>query len=202
MSVIRLITAILPQLTATEREDLIQSLGDVPLRQWAKGERLFSEQQPFAHLVLIQTGLIRSFYVDDDTEVNLRFLCDGSLAVPFAAIAQQWISPTSVLLATESVQCVTAVTGYVLPVKLLLDRCDYPELERLRSELAARHYLAMEQRLRMIQHQRAIDRYRKFLAWMPTPIVQKMPNVHVASYLGMSPEALSRVKQQLKAQTD
>ena len=73
-------------------------------------------------------------------------------------------------------------------------------LAGLRTEMAARHYVSMEQRLRMIQHQRAIDRYRKFLAWMPAPIVQDMPNFHIASYLGITPEVLSRVKQQLKTE--
>lgn len=202
MSVWALIETMLPALSVSERQTLRACLIERQPQTWEKGCYLSVEGQPFAQMILIQTGLIRSFYVDDDTEVNLRFLCDGSLAVPFAAIAQQWINPTPVLLATESLQCVTAVTGYILPVQVLLDRCGFPELERLRSELAARHYLALEQRLRMIQHQRAIDRYRKFLAWMPSPVIEAMPNFHVASYLGMSPEAFSRVKQQLKAQPD
>ncbi|MEC7120287.1 MAG: hypothetical protein VXW65_10340, partial [Pseudomonadota bacterium] len=133
-------------------------------------------------------------------EINLRFLCDGSLAVPFAAVAQAWCSANShALIAGESVQCVTAVTGYLLPLHALLDRECFADWERLRTELAARHYLSMEQRLRMIQHQRALDRYRKFMEWMPEPIVRQMPNIHVASYLGLSAEALSRVKQNFRS---
>jgi CRP-like cAMP-binding protein len=199
MSVMALITTLLPQLTETERLEMQQSLGDVPLRRWAKGARLFSEQQSFAHLVLIQTGLIRSFYVNDDTEVNLRFLCDGSLAVPFAALAQAWVNGRHApLIATESLQCVTTVTGYVLPLSPLLGRTQWAHGERLRTELAARHYVSMEQRLRMIQHQRAADRYANFLCWMPAAIVAQMPNVQVASYLGITPEALSRIKAQAK----
>lgn len=200
MSAWTLLEAMLPQLTADERDMLQQRFAHLTRQTWEKGSYLCHERQPFAQMVLIERGLIRSFYIDDDVEVNLRFLCDGSLAVPFAALAQAWITPPSRLLATETLQCVTRVTGYVLPVHNLLDQAAFPEFERLRTEMAARHYVSMEQRLRMIQHQRAIERYRKFLAWMPAPIVQDMPNFHIASYLGITPEVLSRVKQQLKTE--
>lgn len=199
MSVLALITAMLPHWPDSERQRLAAQFAHAERRHWAKGDCLFVEQQGFGHLVLIETGLVRSFYLDHDTEINLRFLCDGSLAVPFAALAQAWCSATCpALIAGESVQCVTAVTGYRLPLDTLLDREQFADWERLRTELAARHYLSMEQRLRMIQHQRALDRYRKFMQWMPEPIVRQMPNLQVASYLGLSAEALSRVKQQAR----
>lgn len=202
MSAYQLLTQLLPQMTACEREVLQQRFSHLTRQTWDKGSYLCHERQPFAQMVLIERGLIRSFYIDDDVEVNLRFLCDGSLAVPFAALAQAWMTPTSTPLATESLQCVSRVTGYVVPIHPMIHQAAHPEFERLRTELAARHYLSMEQRLRMIQHQRAIDRYRKFLAWMPAPIVQEMPSFHIASYLGITPEVLSRVKQQLKSQSD
>ncbi|MFZ3193942.1 MAG: Crp/Fnr family transcriptional regulator [Moraxellaceae bacterium] len=199
MSVLALITAMLPHWPDSERQRLAAQFAQAERQHWAKGDCLFMEQRGFGHLVLIETGLVRSFYLDHDTEINLRFLCDGSLAVPFAALAQAWCSATcSGLIAGESVQCVTAVTGYRLPLHTLLDRAQFADWERLRTELAARHYLSMEQRLRMIQHQRARDRYRKFMQWMPEPIVLQMPNLQVASYLGLSAEALSRVKQQAR----
>lgn len=202
MSAYQLLTQLLPQMTACEREVLQQRFSHLTCQTWDKGSYLCHERQPFAQMVLIERGLIRSFYIDDDVEVNLRFLCDGSLAVPFAALAQAWMTPTSTPLATESLQCVSRVTGYVVPIHSMIHQAAHPEFERLRTELAARHYLSMEQRLRMIQHQRAIDRYRKFLAWMPAPIVQEMPSFHIASYLGITPEVLSRVKQQLKSHSD
>lgn len=197
MSAWALLESILPDLGEPVREMLRPHFAQLTRQTWQKGSYLCHEHQPFEHMVLIERGLIRSFYLDDEIEVNLRFLCDGSLAVPFAALAQTWIAPTATRRSSESLHCVTDVVGYVLPVDLIqTDQC--AEFERLRTELAARHYVSMEQRLRMIQHQRAIDRYRKFLAWMPAPIVQQMPNFHVASYLGITPEVLSRVKQQLK----
>jgi hypothetical protein len=59
---------------------------------------------------------------------------------------------------------------------------------------ALEHYLSLERRLKMIQHKRAKDRYDYFCQMMPKEIVSAMPNFHVASYLGLTPEALSRIK--------
>lgn len=196
MDVMQSIQRMLPHLEDGYLNELVTHCAGIGLQHWNKGENLFVEHRTFQSLVIIKTGLVRSFYLDDDTEINLRFLCDGSLAVPFAAVAQAFCADHAALVSSETVQCVTAVSGYVLPISLLVNQQRSAPWERLRTELSARHYLSMEQRLRMIQHQRAIERYKRFLQWMPEPIVRQMPNIHVASYLGMSAEALSRIKQQ------
>jgi hypothetical protein len=46
----------------------------------------------------------------------------------------------------------------------------------------------------MIQLKRAKQRYDYFCQVMPAEIVQGMPSFHIASYLGITPEALSRIK--------
>ncbi len=192
------IQSLYPHFSPQQQVLIDQHMSHLKKSTWDKGYYFSSEHQPVKHAVLIVHGLVRSFYIQEDCEVNLRFLCDGSLATPFASIAQSWIDPIQPVLANESLQCVSQVVGYLLPIEYLIHRQEYPEFECLRSEIAARHYLSMEQRLRMIQQTRAIDRYRNFLAWMPQAIINAMPSYHVASYLGISPEALSRVKQQLK----
>lgn len=145
-------------------------------------------------IILIESGLIRCFYLEDDREINLRFLCSGSVAVPFSSLAETFIDEHKTLKSNEYIQAVSTLTGYSISVKYLLQQTKYPEFRQLRLELAARHYLSIERRLRMIQNLKAKERYQKFLAWMPEEIVQNMPNHFVASYLGIAPESLSRLK--------
>ena len=66
--------------------------------------------------------------------------------------------------------------------------------EALRRILAEGHYLSMERRLRMLQGKSAPERYAYFLEHMEPEIVRGMPGYHVASYLGVTPESLSRVR--------
>ena len=67
-------------------------------------------------------------------------------------------------------------------------------LERCRRLMAEQHYLSMERRLRMLQHKSAAERWQAFRAAMPERIVHETPGYHVASYLGITPESLSRVR--------
>jgi hypothetical protein len=90
-------------------------------------------------------------------------------------------------------------TGKVLclPVKHFVPnpkQSDYATHLSVFNTIVFEHYLSLERRLRMIQLKRAKQRYAYFCQVMPTEIVQGMPNFHIASYLGITPEALSRIK--------
>jgi CRP-like cAMP-binding protein len=68
--------------------------------------------------------------------------------------------------------------------------------------LAEQHYLSMEQRLRMLQHRHVRERYAFYRAQMDESIVNAMPDFHVASYLGVAPETLSRAKRARPGKSD
>lgn len=196
MDIIHSIKRMMPHIGSCDLAEIANVCVGQKIHQWKKGDYLFHEHHTFEQFIIVETGLIRSYYLNKDIEINLRFLCDGSIAMPFSAVAQSFCSHILLLKSNETVQCVTNVTGFILPIRLLLNENRSAAWERIRTELSARHYLSIEQRLRMIQHQRAIDRYKNFLEWMPSPIISQMPNVHIASYLGITPEALSRIKHQ------
>lgn len=190
---------------------------------WKKGSLLFEHHKTFADFVLIKTGLVRSFYIehsdDNSYEVNLRFLGDKSAALPFTAVAEHWLTgknlhqqihkqtsykqashkqqqSTSKLLASESIQCITDVVGYRLPLNLFDQPTQFSQ--NLKATLAMRHYISIEQRLRMLKMPKAADRYACFKKTLDACIVDHMPNYHIASYLGMTPETLSRLKQRMQ----
>lgn len=190
-----LLISMLPHASQDEREFLRHHFQHLQKKVWPKDSYLFRQGELWHQLILVEKGLIRCFYIEEDRDINLRFLCGGSVALPFASLADHFINPQATLIASEYIQVVSAVHGYCIPIDFLLDQKKSPVLNRLRIELIARHYIAIEQRLRMIQNLKAIERYKKFLAWMPDDILQNMPNHHVASYLGIAPESLSRLKQ-------
>lgn len=191
--ILTVLQQLLPQLSNEQHQQLLHLLPAMPQRTWQKNSLIYAENKPFQAVVVIQSGLVRSFYVHDDKEINLRFLCDNSILLPFASGARYWLGQAN-LIASETIQCVSVLQGYQLPISFF-DRPE-PLIQQLKYELAMRHYLSMEMRLRMIQLKRASDRYHTFLHTMPAPIVAKMPNFHVASYLGITPETLSRIKEQ------
>jgi len=154
---------------------------------YAAGETMFREHEVCRDIVIVTSGLVRAFYVHDDREVNLRFLCSPSVATAMASLITG--EP-----AKETVAAVTDVTGFRSRWLDFEDATEGVAVERMRRTLAEGHYLSMERRLRMLQGKSAPERYAYFLEHMEPEIVRSMPGYHVASYLGVTPESLSRVR--------
>jgi CRP-like cAMP-binding protein len=155
--------------------------------RYGRGEALFRAGDECHELVLLHTGLIRAYYLDAEArEVNLRFLAAPNVVTSMASLitgepAREWVA------------AVTDTAGFRAPV--LTVSSGSPHSDRLMRVLAEQHYLSMERRLRMLQHRHVRDRYAFYRAEMEPAIVDAMPDFHVASYLGVAPETLSRGKQ-------
>ena len=86
---------------------------------------------------------------------------------------------------------------------LLLDQADLesiyaqcPVFERYFRLLMQSRYVVLQERVNAALSQTAAEKYRHFLRKYPT-IVQRVPQHLIASYLGITPESLSRVRRQL-----
>lgn len=158
---------------------------------YTRGEYLFRHGDPADELVLLTEGLVRSYYLHNDREVNLRLLSAPAAAMPYNSFLAR--AP-----ADENLQAITAVQG--LRVRFAAFCREQPGLlaEGMRRELAERHFLALQRRLRMLQSRTAAQRYAFFLQHMEPEIIAGTPAYQVASYLGITPEMLSRVKADLE----
>lgn len=188
------ISKLLPTLSTVESQKLALLLPELTLNVWQKNEYLYQEHKNFNHFIVLTSGLVRCFYIHKDTEVNLRFLCEESIVMPFADVASSWLkdSKSNHLKSHTNIQCISEVSGYCIPLHFF--DSEIALIQKLKNELTIRHYLSMENRLRMLQLKNTNDRYEAFLKTMPNSIINNMPNFHIASYLGMSPETLSRIK--------
>ena len=153
----------------------------------ARGEHLFRPDEVCRRLYFMARGLVRSYYLFDDKEVNLRLICDGSAVLPLTSLITQ--RP-----AQEHIQCLADCEGWWLSLEDMLHPRRAAAWEPLRRVLAERHYLSMERRLLTIQYKSASQRWQYFKRTMEPRIVAETPAVHIASYLGVTPESLSRIK--------
>jgi CRP-like cAMP-binding protein len=153
----------------------------------ASGATLFRAGDLCRHVLLMSRGLVRVFYLHEDREVNLRLLCAPSAVVAFASFVRG--TPSD-----ETVEALDDVEGVMVRLTDFCDAHPGETAERLRRVLAEQHYLAMERRLRNLQWRSARERWRFFTAHMEPDIVARVPGFHVASYLGVRPESLSRVR--------
>jgi CRP-like cAMP-binding protein len=71
-----------------------------------------------------------------------------------------------------------------------------PNYERFHRILLERNYIATQRRLNSMLSSSAEERYLTFINKYPQ-IVQRVPQLVIASYLGIAPESLSRIRKQL-----
>lgn len=180
----------LSQWLSIDNAQLAEVLDYVRPCHYSRHALLFREGEKVDDLVLLGTGLVRSFIEREDREVNLRLLCAPAAALPF----NSYLSQTP---ADETLQALTDISGYRLRFRRYC--AHHPGLlaESMQRLLAERHFIALQRRLHMLQAGAASVRYSYFLKHMEPEIVSGTPAYHVASYLGITPESLSRVKADL-----
>ncbi|MBY8964532.1 Crp/Fnr family transcriptional regulator [Algiphilus sp. NNCM1] len=159
--------------------------------QFNAGDHLFQLGDATDDLVLLTEGLIRCYYVHGSREINLRLLSAPAAALPYRSFLDQ--RP-----ADEALQALSNGAGFWVRFRAFCR--DHPGLlaECMRRELAERHFRALQRRLHMLQSRNATERYAFYRTHMEPEIVAGTPAYHVASYLGIAPESLSRIKATLE----
>ncbi len=152
-----------------------------------KGDFILKEGQVCNKVCLVLKGLARFYYVNEGNEITSRFMDEGT-------IITSWISYYTQKPGNEFIEALEDST---------LACVDYPDIQRLysdfpefniigRRQVEYAFYLA-EQRTQMLRKHTAEEKYKFFLDNHPT-LLQRVPLKHIATYLGMNEETLSRVR--------
>ncbi|WP_437921391.1 Crp/Fnr family transcriptional regulator [Sphingobacterium sp. LRF_L2] len=155
-----------------------------------KNSLLESENKKTIYLYFISTGYVRVYLVDDGEERTTQINCPSRFITSF----QSFINGTK---ANDNVQTVT-------DCELL--RISKSQLENLNEKIkdwsifAERIYeqalIFNEERTRNMIVHTAEERYLALLHQYPD-IIQNVPLQYIASYIGIKPESLSRIRKQL-----
>lgn len=141
----------------------------------------------------VEKGLLRSYTIDDKGKEHIfMFAPEGWFIGDLEAVG--FDKQTELYI-----DCIEDSTVYMFNESQLI-RDD----NRSPSEMAAsikgliRRAGVLQRRVLMLMSSRAIDRYQHFVATYPK-LTQRVPQRMIASYLGITPEALSKVRsEQLK----
>jgi CRP-like cAMP-binding protein len=142
-------------------------------------------------LAFVNSGALRSYSVDDK----------GIERVLQLALDNYWISDLQSFLTKQASDLtIEAIedTEVLLISFLDLDTIylQVPLMERFFRKLFENAYINTLMRLNSSQSESADIRYRKLLANQPN-LLQRIPLVYIASYLGITPESLSRIRKNI-----
>jgi CRP-like cAMP-binding protein len=137
---------------------------------------------------ILTEGVVRAFFRNaEGEEYNKTLFTPITFVGAYASLITG--EPNQINL-----QTLTDVSLMTAPYAALTALYDtYPDAERLARRLAERYYVAKEQREIEIVMLDARQRYLLFQQRFPL-LEQQIPQYHVASYLGITPTQLSRIR--------
>ena len=136
----------------------------------------------------VTQGSLRSFCVDKEgKEHTLQFAVTDWWISDFIAIYNHEPASLTVQSITDSV-----VIEFNFQ-KLAQIYLKFPEFELFQRKNLERHVVSLHKRILNQLQLSALERYNLFLEQYPN-IEQHVPNYHIASYLGITQQSLSRVR--------
>jgi len=178
----------------TAEEKLLCKSFFIP-KKLRKRQYILQEGDVCKYLAFVEKGMLRSYTIDDKgNEHIMQFAFEG-----------WWISDQfSFLTGQPAIYTIDALEDSEL---LLLSKSaeeqllqQIPKFEKFFRILLQNSLIATQTRLISSLSQRAEERYQQLVNGCPT-ILQRVPQHMMASFLGITPETLSRIRKQLTAKS-
>jgi len=174
------------------REELRRLLQRKRTITLAKGEYFLMAGDVPEYIGFVRSGLLRLFHIDmDGAEVNKHFCVENTLAISYSAF----------LLREESKFFIQALEDTRL---LAIDHQTYLYLldshicwQIVARKLAEMLFILKEKREWELLLNNAQERYIQFLRDYPD-LERRLSQYHIASYVGITPESLSRIRASLR----
>lgn len=145
------------------------------------------EGQTSSGLFIIEKGLVRMFYQKGDKEINSLFALENEVMTSSRTFFFE-------LPSKENIQFLEDSIIYSISRKNLYELCSlYPEINTIERLATEAYSLALEDRIFSLQTLSATERYDELVRDNPQ-ILQRVSLGHIASYLGVTIETISRIR--------
>lgn len=173
------------QLTDSEKNELRKIL---ELRTIKKNHFILQKYDVCNHYTFISEGITRSYAINDQgTENNLKFATENEWIVDLHSFHTKNKSQIYI----ESME--PTIIFQIERSNLLELFAKFPKFDRIFRVIIEDDYMRLERRIIQNISSKAEDRYQQFLIEYPK-LSTRIPNTHIASYLGITPEFLSKIR--------
>ena len=165
----------------------LQLLAKMEKLHFRKGDFLVQEGERNSNFYIISKGVWRGHYLNDGVDVSVWFASEGE------AIFSSWgyIENTLSLVSIEAM-CDSELYG-ISKAKLESFYASSAELANFGRRLFEQQFLGLENWIISGGSPRAKERYLTLLEENPE-LLQYVPLKHIASYLWITPQSLSRIR--------
>jgi CRP-like cAMP-binding protein len=157
------------------------------LNTFKKGDIVVREGQFSKSVYFIIKGCARAYYLKDGKDISDWFAFEYQFMASIVSFFSDEPSPHYVEFLDDSIVLEFSKES----INLLSDR--FHDFERLISKVVTETMLGLCERLHTIQFCKAEERYENLMCIYPN-VTQRIPLTHIASYLGITLETLSRIR--------
>lgn len=143
------------------------------------------------YMIFVERGLLRSFSDNrNGSEHTMQFASEG-----------WWISDMASFFSGEeskyNIEALEPCELLLMSREMMEELMDeVPAMQRYFLELMQNHIIALQRRINVVQSMSAEETYLKLMEVNPD-LINRASQQHIASYLGITPETLSRVRKQV-----
>ncbi|MBV4356880.1 Crp/Fnr family transcriptional regulator [Pinibacter aurantiacus] len=178
---------ILLNLHPLEEEVLNEIAQRLERTELEKKELLLRQKQVCKYIYFIEKGFLRSFYNEGDNEVTTWFMKEHDFIISVKSFFDQQAS-------YESIEAVEDCILYYISYEDLIQLYEkFHSFTFVGLMLTQHYYKQSEDRLFNLRKKDAFERYQYLVETYPE-ITLRCPLKHIASYLGITLETLSRIR--------
>ena len=156
-----------------------------------KGDYFITEGETAKEIAFLESGIVRAFYRNNEAiEYNKHLFVNPCFIGGYASLITK--NPNQII--QEALTDCNIQIAKFADIQALYDSC--PDIERAARILAEQFFVQKEQREIEIVLLDAEKRYQIFQKNFPQ-LEQQIPQYHIASYLGITPTQLSRIRKKL-----
>lgn len=156
-------------------------------KELQKGELSLNEGEVCHEMIFVGKGMLRQFYYKNGKDVTEHFSYEGCIVMCIESLLKQ--EPTRLM-----VEALEASTIYLLPYKTLLNLVETSvEINLFYRKVLEYSLIVSQIKADSWRFETARERYHLLQKHHPE-IIKRAPLSHIASYLLMTPETLSRVR--------
>ena len=178
------------QLVKLPEDEWAHFAGIMQAASFGKGEHLLEIGQVCDHVCFLGTGLVRAYRIHDGEDLTEQFFFESNYATEYESFLTR--TPSSVGL--QAMEPCTLLRFNYHDLQGVY--ASSPMAERMGRLIAEHIFTGSSRRTRSLLFDRPEQRYLALIKERPK-VMARVPQKYIASYLGLKPESLSRIRARL-----
>lgn len=172
------------------KEGLNEFINSFTSKHYSKGHILLKNGKAESELRFLDEGVVREFYSNESKEKNINFYLESEFITDFYSFVSE--KPTN-----KYQECITDIKLRVISKNSFQEFLSKYRCGKLFVDEIFQRIIERKEKNLMRQFMNTAEENYNELIQDKSDWLQQIPQYHIASYLGITPETLSRIRKRI-----